>query len=299
MSLRRCLLPFTFLPLLAAACAPHAESGAKAPTVREQYLRAEQDSKQTSAWYVAELVSPDGSPERAKKARAALDKAKSADLLAELGRGIDDFAHGHLKQAPEHMMRAVQAARESDDPRADLLGWYAARQAIGFRSNDPKLWQRWKPFVQKALNDPGRLGFRARAELADWALSEAYAEGEKDLRGLAVKLRGCVTDVRLAGPFGRNAAPDLLRSFPAEAPGAWPARFPVDPGQGEPPRLLTTTRTGCNVEAKEPMPGGVYYAETFVTVTRPTELLVWAGRALRIWVDDALVLGHDVRDWGT
>ncbi|HYP90219.1 MAG TPA: hypothetical protein VEQ59_18740, partial [Polyangiaceae bacterium] len=299
MSLRRCLLPFTFLPLLALACAPHADSHAKAPTVGELHQLAERDSKQTSAWYLAELVSPDGNPERAKKARAALEKAKATDLLAELGRGIDDFAHGHLKQAPEHMMRAVQAARESDDPRAPLLGWYAARQAIGFRANDPKLWDRWKPFVQKVLNDPGRLGFRARAELADWALSEAYADGEKDLRSLATKLRGCVPDVRLAGPFGRNAAPDLLRSFPAEAPGAWPARFPVEAGQGEPPRLLATTRTGCAIESKEPMPGGVYYAETFVTVTRPTELLVWAGRALRIWVDDTTVLAHDVRDWGT
>jgi len=47
------------------------------------------------------------------------------------------------------------------------------------------------------------------------------------------------------------------------------------------------------------MPGGVYYAETFVTLNQPTEMLVWAGRALRIWVDDAQVLAHDVRDWGT
>ena len=124
-----------------------------------------------------------------------------------------------MKRAPEAMMRAVQAARDSDDPRAELLGWYATRQAVGFRSNDPKLWQRWKPFVQDALKRPGQLGFRARAELADWALSEAYAEGEKDLAGLSVKLHGCVKDMRLAGPFGRNAAPDLLRSFPAEAPG--------------------------------------------------------------------------------
>jgi tetratricopeptide (TPR) repeat protein len=300
MSLRRRLLPYSFWPLLLiSACGPRAGSGAKAPTVGQLRQAAERDSKQTSSWYLAELVAPDGNPERAAKARAALDKAKAGDVLAELGRGIDDFAHGRLKRAPESMLRAVQAARESNDPRAALLSWYAARQAIGFRSNDPKLWQRWKPFVQSALKNPGQLGFRTRAELADWALSEAYAEGEKDLRALAVRLRGCVADVRLAGPFGRNAAPDLLRSFPAEAPGAWPARFPLDAGQGEPPRLLSTTRTGCNVEAKEPMPGGVYYAETFVTVTRPTEFLVWAGRALRIWVDDAPVLSHDVRDWGT
>ncbi len=299
MSLRRSLLPLTFLPVCWAACAPHSAVNAKAPTVAELRKNAEHDAKQTSAWFLGELLSPDGSPERAKQVRQTLDKNKATDVLAELGRGLDDFSHGHLKRAPEAMLRAVRAARESDDPRAELLGWYAARQAIGFRSNDPTLWKRWKPFVQKALNEPGQLGFRARAELADWALSEAYAEGEKDLSGLSLKLHGCVKDVRLAGPFGRNAAPDLLRAFPAEAPGAWPARFPTEAGQGEPPRQLTTTRTGCRIEAKEPMPGGVYYAETFVTLTQPTEVLVWAGRALRIWVDDAPMLAHDVRDWGT
>lgn len=298
MSLRR--LSCSLLPLLvAAACAHGADTSARAPSVEELARRAERDSKQTSAWFVAELVSPDGSPERAKRARAALDRAKADDLLAELGRGLDDFAHGRLKSGPEHMLRAVKAARESDDPRAELLGWYAARQAIGFRASDPTLWERWKPFVNQALDDPGRLGFRARAELADWALLEAYRGGEKDVPGLAQRLRGCALDVRLAGPFGRNAAPDLLRSFPAEAPGPWPTRFASEEGQGETPRILATKRTGCAIEAKEPMPGGVYYAETFVTVTRPTELVVWAGRALRIWIDDALVLSHDVRDWGT
>jgi hypothetical protein len=299
MSLRR-RLSFSLLPLLlASACATGLQAPAKAPSVAELAARAERDSAQIGAWYVAELVAPDGDAKRAARARAALDKQAATDLLAELGRGLDDFAHGQLKRGPEHMLRAVKAARESEDPRADLLGWYAARQAIGFRANDPKLWQRWKPFVQQALKEPGRLGFRARAELADWALLEAYADGEQDLRGLSQRLRGCVADVRLAGPFGRNAAPDLLRSFPAEAPGAWPSRFPIDEGQGEPPRLLATTRTGCSIESKEPMPGGVYYAETFVSLTRPTELIVWAGRALRIWVDDTPALSHDVRDWGT
>ncbi|MDF3069236.1 MAG: hypothetical protein K0R38_4837 [Polyangiaceae bacterium] len=301
MSIRRSLLPLSFLPfiLVASACATKSGEDAKAPTVAELRRSAERDGKQNGAWFLAELVAPDGNAERAKQARKALDEAKAGDLLAELGRGLDDLSHGRLKQAPESMLRAVRAARESDDPRAEILGWYAARQAVGFRSNDPQLWKRWKPFVQLTLKEPGQLGFRARAELADWALAEAYSEGEKDVKGLARKLHGCSDKVRLAGPFGRNAAPDLLRSFAAEAPGPWPARFPTEPGRGEPPRVLKVTQGACRVEPKEPMPGGVYYAETFVTVKQATEIVVWAGRALRIWVDDTLLLSHDVRDWGT
>ncbi len=297
MSALRRFISLSALPLcLALGCAPSAGQDAKAPTIAELRKNAEKDP---SAWFVGELLSPDGDPERAKRARAELDRRKAGDVVAHLGRGLDDFSHGRLKQAPEHMMQAVRAARESDDPRAELLGWYAAKQAIGTRSSDPKLWQRHKPFVELALREPGRLGFRARAELADWALSEAYAEGEKDVEGRARQLLGCVTDLRLAGPFGRNAGADLLRSFPAEAPGPWPARFAAEPGRGEAPRQLKTDRTGCNVASDEPTQPGIYYAETFVTLSQPAEVVIWPGRALRIWVDDHRVLEHDVREWGT
>src|SRR4051794_24989700 len=115
MSFRR-HLPLTFLSAhLAGACASHVGALAKAPTVAELRKSAEHDAKETGAWYLAELVSPDGSPDRVRQARQALDKAQAKDLLAELGRGIDDFSHGRLKQAPEHMLLAVQAARESQD----------------------------------------------------------------------------------------------------------------------------------------------------------------------------------------
>ncbi len=281
---------------LTLGCAPRATEPAKAPSVAELRKNAERDP---SAWFVGELLSPDGDPERAKRARAQLDRAKAVDLIASVGRGLDDASHGRLKQAPGQLLSAVQAARVSDDPRAELLGWWAAKQAIGLRSSDPTLWQRWKPFVQQALREPGRLGLRARAELADWALSEAYAEGEKDLEGLAQRLLGCVGELRLAGPFGRGAAADVLRSFPAEAPGPWPARFAASPDQGEVPRLMPVQRTGCTFEPKEPAGAGVYYAETFVTLSQPTEVVIWPGRALRLWVDDAKVLEHDVREWGT
>src|SRR6188474_1056167 len=99
MSLRRSLLPLTFLSACFwVACAPHGGTGAKAPTIAELRKNAELDSQQTSTWFLGELLSPDGSPEKAKKARRALDQAKATDLLAELGRGLDDFSHGHLKR---------------------------------------------------------------------------------------------------------------------------------------------------------------------------------------------------------
>src|SRR5829696_8648276 len=108
-------------PLLAAvwltACGPRTGAGARAPSVAELRENAESDPKQTGSWLLGELISPDGNPERAKHARKELERLKATDMLAELARGLDDFSHGRLKQAPEAMLRAVKAARQSDDPR--------------------------------------------------------------------------------------------------------------------------------------------------------------------------------------
>jgi tetratricopeptide (TPR) repeat protein len=271
----------------------------KRPGVAELRERAERDPKHTSRWLLGELLSPDGSPERARQARRSLDRHEAADMLAELGRGIDDQAHGRLRTAPEAFLRAVRAARDSNEPHAELVAWYAASQASSLRSNDPELWKRWKTFVHEALRDPRRLGFRARAELADWSHREAFAEGQRDLPALAARQHGCVEKVRLAGPFGRNSGADLLRSFAAEAPGPWPARFAADPDVGEPPRVLKTERTGCVTRVEDAVGGGIFYAETFVTLPEPREVIVWSPGAIAIRVDDAIALRHDLRRWGT
>ena len=75
MSLRLSLLPLTFVSACFwTACAPHNGADAKAPTVAQLRKSAERDQKQTSAWFLAELLSPDGSPAKAQKARQALDR---------------------------------------------------------------------------------------------------------------------------------------------------------------------------------------------------------------------------------
>src|SRR5688500_11127924 len=94
-SARRFSVPLTAI-VLCCALGCHAGSGneAKAPSVAELRKNAERDSAQTSTWFVGEMLAPDGSPERAKKARQELDALKATDLVAELGRGLDDFSHG-------------------------------------------------------------------------------------------------------------------------------------------------------------------------------------------------------------
>ncbi|HEV8549798.1 MAG TPA: hypothetical protein VGQ57_12235, partial [Polyangiaceae bacterium] len=111
--------------------------------------------------------------------------------------------------------------------------------------------------------------------------------------------QGCLTNVRLAGPFGRNAPRDTLRAFPPEAPVAFSQSWEADPETGEVPRLLKTTVHDCSVATDEPVPDGIVYAETFVDIDAPGELTLAVQGAFAVWVDDTLVLRRDLREWGS
>jgi cellulose synthase operon protein C len=250
-------------------------------------------------WLLGELVSPGGSTKEATRARTRLDEIQARGLIPNLARGLDDSLHGKLATVSDSYLRVLQAARVSEDPRAPLFAWYAAQQAAGYRHAAPKLWERQKETVEGLLRSPGRIGWRARLALAEWWGAETRSAAVADADRLIAAQHGCVTPIRLAGAFGRNQARDTLRAFPPEKPGAWPERWAPDPDMGAAPRVLKTLTRGCTVLADEPVPDGVVYAETYLDVDQPLQLIVSVQGAFAIWVDDAPVLRRDLREWGT
>ncbi len=284
---------------LAPACAT--EKPAHGPPVAA--LRGEgsasKDPELVGRWLLGELVSPGGDPKQAESARRRLDSLGGHGLLASLARGLDDAAHGRLSRVSEEYLEALVAARDSRDPRAPIFAWLAAHDAAGYRHAAPGFWEKKKATVEGLLRAPGKIGWRARLELAEWWAMETRAAAVNDADELAARQQGCVTPVRLAGAFGRDAARDALRSFPPESPGAWPARWEPDPDVGNAPHVLESKTQGCRVTADEPPSSGIYYAETFVDVEEPVELLVAVQGALVVWVDDRPVVVRDVRRWGS
>src|SRR4030095_14572823 len=99
------------------------------------------------------------------------------------------------------------------------------------------LWKRWSPFVEQAIAAPKNIGWRARETLVDWWRHEAHREALKNVDDIAADRYGCVRNIRLSGPFGRNSAADTLRAFPPEKPGPWPQRFPSESVASEAPRI--------------------------------------------------------------
>jgi tetratricopeptide (TPR) repeat protein len=256
------------------------------------------DGELVARWLLGELVSPDGDAHRAASARKRLDELGAKGLFASLARGFDDSEHGRLTKVSASLLSVVEAARTSKDPHAPVFAWYAAHEAAGYRHASPDFWRKNQTRVEGLLRDPGGIGWRARLELAEWWAEETRAAAVADAERRTVEQQGCLTDLRLAGPFGRNTPRDTLRAFPPELPGAWAARWEPDVETGEAPRLLKTTTHGCIVAADEPIPDGITYAETFVDIDQPTKLVLAAQGAFALWVDDTLVLRRDLREWG-
>jgi tetratricopeptide (TPR) repeat protein len=296
----RIWLATTLLALTGAlGCAAHAPAPRQPDLVglRREAL-ATKDAELVGTWLLRELLSPGGDPTEATRARARLDVLGPGGMLAALARGLDDALHGRLAEAADHYLEAARAARDSGDLRAPLVAWFAANRAVSLTHDAPDQWKRWKPFVEQAVADPRGLGWRARGELLEWSIDEAWAEGQTDVDRRAIELYGCVTAARLAGPFGRGAAADAIRTFPAEKPGPWPYRWDPEPGVAKAPRLLRVESHSCAVKSDEHVGDGMFYVETFFDLPDDRELLIAVQGALAVRVDDALVLDRDVRQWG-
>ena len=297
--LRRSRAAVAALVLSASACAPKEHVGAAQVADLRKSSASSKDGEVVARWLLGELVSPGGDPKQAERARKRLDELGAHGLLADLARGFDDSVHGRLASVSGSYLAAVEAARDSKDPRAPLFAWLAAHDASGYRHASPGFWAKNKGRIEGLLRTPGAIGWRARLELSQWWAGETHSAALANAEKLVAEQQGCVTALRLAGPFGRNAPRDTLRSFPPEQPGTWSQRWPADPETGEVPRILKTTTHGCGVAAEEPLPDGIVYAETFIDVDAPGEVIVAVQGAFAVWVDDTQIVRRDFREWGS
>jgi tetratricopeptide (TPR) repeat protein len=291
------LLGALALPLSVACEKGRGAADPPVSALREAGARSK-DPEEVGRWLLGELVSSGGDTKQAAAARRRLESLGGRGLYASMARGLDASAHGQLGKVSEAYLDALLAARDSRDPRAPVFAWLAAHEASGFHHASPGFWERHQGKVEGLLQNPGRIGWRARLDLAEWWARESRAAALTNASRLSSEQQGCVTPIRLAGVFGRDAARDTLRSYPPEQPGPWPERWTPDPDAGVAPHVLKTRTEGCRVTSEEGLPGGITYAETFVDIDARVELVVAVQGAFAVWVDDTEVLRRDVREWG-
>ena len=287
------------------SCAP-----ARTPTPMSSLaeLRADGPSamsgERVGLWELAELLAPGGDAKQARAARARLDDRSvgGEGVYASLARGLFDDSHGRPKLAAEGYVRALVAARSADgDADAPLVAWFASHRLLALRGSVTGLFAQHKSTIEAAIASPGALGWRAVAELQEWASAEAADAGEQTgdaLDAAITKRLGCSPSLKVAGPFGHGAAPDRRRSFGPEKAGPWPPAWPQDAARGSVPHVLRTEQHRCYTGSTEDVGEGVFYVQTFFTSEERANVLVAVQGALAVWVDDVLVLERDLRQWG-
>ncbi len=284
-----------------AACgpAPEANSVVNLKDMRSS-AKGSGDGEKTGRWLLDEMLAPGGTAKSAEEARNQLDKASSKGLYANLGAGIYDETHGEPKKAAAEYVQALTFAKKSEDPAAPLAAWFASHHLVGLRGGVANLWAQNKTALLAIIEQPGKVGWRALAELHEWSTAEALdkAEVTGDAYDTLVTTRmGCAKALRIAGPFGANAAPDRRRSYPAEQ-APWPPSWPEDPLRGTVPRILKTERHRCLTTTTERTQDGVFYVETFFETPAERDLLIAVQGSLATWVDDVSIGERDLRSWG-
>jgi tetratricopeptide (TPR) repeat protein len=243
------------------------------------------------------MFTPGGTAEGAARARKRLGDA-GGGLHAAMARGIHDELHGQPRTAADAFVAAADAASRSTDPDAPLLGWFATHEILALRGSVRGLYDRHKDTVARLVARPGRLGWRAVAELVEWSASEAFDRAEAAGSEQEVERRfGCTRAIRIAGPFGSGAARDRRESFPAET-APWLPVWPANARRGTEPRVLRTEKHRCLVAASEKTADGVFYAETWLTTPADRDVILAAQGAVALWVDDVPVMARDLRNFG-
>ena len=283
-----------------AGCTTGPASPASVSALRRD-AESSDDPGLVGRWALAEELAPAGDARDLAVAVAHLRAMKSPGMLGSTAIGLFEESHGHPSAAAAAYVAALDAARGSHERDVPLVAWYVTHRLKSLRLDVYQLYDSNRTLLDDIEKRPGGIGWRAEAELADWMEGETYRRADitgKEFDRFVTKASGCLTGLRLAGPFGHGSAPDRRRSFDAERPGPWPATFAPDPLRTEPPRILKSEQPACVVASEEQTATGVYYVEGFFSVDGPRDLILGVQGALAVFVDDAPVLTRDLRDWG-
>ncbi|MFO0696719.1 MAG: hypothetical protein U0230_24325 [Polyangiales bacterium] len=238
---------------------------------------------------LAELYEADGDPARALP---ALDRALALapnDPMLHFARSAERVLHGHPSQAVESLLAAVDIGRRQGGAEAQAIAEVAANDLASVLS-DVGGRRAIADRLRAVLADPGKLGPAALREIAEIVIDDAYARGDVATVTSTAARVGCVTRMRVAGPFGPRELLGFDQDFPAGAVGPMADSYDLGPTRGTRPTRDVEAR-GCAVHLGDGpvLGGGTTYAEAFVDV--PAEGTYW----LRVETPNSFDLSVDGR----
>ena len=257
-----------FCALLAATvalgCARGGSDTPREPTLDELRERANEAPRDPAAWRVlaiAELFREDGDPSRVKDTVAHAIGLAPSDPELHLMRGLEAFLHGRPNDALEGYLTSFEHAAGSRPAVAEV--------ALGSLAELGELTGAFDEAVDtrvRAALPRSTVGTRAVA--ATLLIDLAYRRGDVEAAQEAAAAAGCVTQWRVAGPFGPRELLGFDETHAAAGRGPMADSYDLGFGRGERPTRELEAR-GCDVLLGEgPLAeGGTTYAEATVTIT--------------------------------
>jgi tetratricopeptide (TPR) repeat protein len=260
------------------------------PTIEDLRRRAAErpdDPIAQRALAEGELLLPGGD---AGAAHAAIQRALSQapdDVGLRYLHAVERELHGHAADALEAYLELARRAEASDDPLAPTLAEIAVAELEDLDDTAPGFTRRVEEALAPLQGSP-RLSDGARAKVTRMLVELAYRRGDVErVRALTAAQR-CITEWRVAGPFGPRAWLDFDRELPPDRDATLGDRYDYGPGRG--PRDTRTVRArGCAA-----LLGGGPVGGPGITFAESTLELPEAGRwVLRLETPNTVALSID------
>jgi len=269
-------------------------------TLAQLRLRASvspKDAATQRALAFGELFDPDGDPRRVDEALGRALALAPDDVELWLARGLQADVRGHTTAALDAYLGALERFAAAPQAGAPQLGELVMAGVGGLDGGAPSYVAKVKPALERALATPG-LPAPTRYLIGTALIDLAFRAGDRPTaQALAARI-GCVTDARVAGPFG----PYVLLGFDqkhAAGPGAPLAqRYDLGPGRGVwPTRTLGSRGCVLNVGGGPVAEGGVSYVQSTLTASEAGTYLMRLHTASHtaVYLDGREVLRVDGR----
>lgn len=263
--MRRTKILVTSLALATlAACTGTARPSA--PNIDELRRRAAerpQDPLAQRALAEGELLMRGGDPTAAHDAIARALSLAPDELGLHYLHAVERELHGHSAEALSAYLEVLRRAASSDHPLAPTLAEVAVAELEDLDDAAPGYAAR----MEEALGPlhasaPAGLGHAARSSIARSLVDLAYRRGDRErVRALAEAER-CVTEWRVAGPFGPRHLLDFDRALAPERDEVLGDRYDYGPGRGERETRVVHARGCVALLGGGPVGGpGTTYAE--------------------------------------
>jgi cellulose synthase operon protein C len=263
------------LALVISACGASVVSRPSLVELRARASQSPGDGRIQGALALSEMFDERGDLARA---RAPLDRAvraAPADIRLQLLSGIYRELYGEPEGALEAYLKTIELAVDSTEADAVYLSEVATHLADALLSGGtrgaPQAFER----AERVFAHRSQLAAPARFALGELLIERAYRKGDLAAVKRIAQALGCVTEWKVAGPFGPRSLLDFDRPDRVSTARPLQDRYDLGPGRGL-RETATYQARGCRVHlGGGAVDGaGTRYAQAAITVSRPADYLI-------------------------